>query len=617
MNLLKTRLLANLIYFFSWVAYFFIGRFIFLAFYFERTSELDFFSILKTFVYGIRLDMSFTAYLCAIPFLLVLLSVFISKKYIKKILKAYTFVVLPIITLLLLIDTVLYASWGVRLDGTLLNYINTPKVMLASVSASLLFFGILIWLLLSAFFIYLANKIINHITKDFSTGKYVHAAGLFLAIGFLIIPLRGGFQEIPINQSNVYFSKNMFANHAAVNFAWNFGNDVARGIGKRNPFKKFDPKIASEVISKRREALISKSKDSILKTNKPNVILLVWESLSAKVVEAVGGEPNVTENLNKLAKEGILFTNFYGNGDRTDKGIIAILSGYYPQFKYSIIKMPNKTRSLPKLPLEMKKLGYHTSYYYGGDTNFGNMNTYIRMSDMDYIVDGSEFAREDWNSKWGAHDHIFLERLASDLSKPQKEPFFVTALTLTSHEPFEFPDEYKFGKDGDDNLYRSAQAYTDKAIGNFVDFAKKQPWWDNTLIVIMSDHGNRLPEHEGYFNSPKKFKIPMVWLGGALKETGKEINTLSGQTDFAYTLLQLLDGDYEKFKWGKNIFNNSKNQYVHYIFNKGFGTITPEGTYVYDFVGNKPVVKEGNIAKLDSLGRSLSQDSYQDFIDRR
>lgn len=617
MNLLKTRLLANLIYFFSWVVYFFIGRFIFLVFYYEKTSELDFLSILKTFVYGVRLDMSFSSYLCAIAFFIILLSVFISKKLVTVLLKSYTFIVLPLITLLLLIDTVLYASWGVRLDSTLLNYINTPKVMLASVSGGMLFFGILIWLFLSALFIYLANKLVNYITKDFSTGKYLHTVFLFLAIGLLIIPLRGGLQEIPVNQSNVYFSKNMFANHAAINFAWNFGNDVARGIGKRNPYKKFDNKIAKEIISKRRQPLLDKPIDSVLKTNKPNVILLVWESLSAKVVEAVGGEPNVTENLNNLAEEGLLFTNFYGNGDRTDKGIIAILSGYYPQPKYSIIKMPNKTRSLPKLPLEMKKLGYHTSYYYGGDTNFGNMNTYIRMSNMDYIVDGSEFNREDWNSKWGAHDHIFLERLASDLSTPKKEPFFVTALTLTSHEPFEFPDKYKFGKEGDDNLYRSAQAYTDKAIGNFIDFAKKQSWWDNTLIVIMSDHGNRLPKHEGYFHSPKKFKIPMVWLGGALKETGKKIPTISGQTDFAYTLLQLLDGNYKQFKWGKNIFNNSENQYVHYVFNKGFGTITPQGTYVYDFVGNKPVVKEGNNTLLDSLGRALSQDAYQDFIDRR
>ncbi|CAL2104460.1 putative phosphoglycerol transferase [Tenacibaculum sp. 190130A14a] len=617
MNLLKTRLYSCLIYFFSWVAYFFIGRFIFLVFYYEKTSQLDFLSILKTFLYGIRLDISFTSYLSALPFLLILLSVFISKKIIKKLLKSYTFIIVPIITLLLLIDTVLYASWGVRLDSTLLNYINTPKVMLASVSASLLFFGILIWLLLSAFFIYLSNKIINRITKNLDTGAYIHALVLLLTTAFLIVPLRGGFQEIPVNQSNVYFSKNMFANHAAVNFAWNFGNDVARGIGKRNPYKKFDKEIAQEIIANRRKSLLQQPTDTILKTNKPNVILLVWESLSAKVVEVVGGEPNVTENLNKLSEEGILFTNFYGNGDRTDKGIIAILSGYYPQPKYSIIKMPNKTRSLPKLPIEMKKLGYSTSYYYGGDTNFGNMNTYIRMSNMDYIVDGSEFDRADWNSKWGAHDHIFLERLASDLSKPQKEPFFVTALTLTSHEPFEFPDEYKFGKNGDDNLYRSAQAYTDKAIGSFIEFAKKQSWWDNTLIVIMSDHGNRLPKHEGYFHSPKKFKIPMVWLGGALKETGKKVSTLSGQTDFAYTLLQLLGGEYEQFKWGKNIFNDSKDQYVHYVFNKGFGTLTPEGTYVYDFVGKKPVVKEGNITKLDSLGRSLSQDAYQDFIDRR
>ena len=616
MSLLKTRLLANLLYFFSWVAYFFIGRFLFLVFYFNKTKELDFLSILKTFIYGLRLDMSFASYVSAIPFLLILVSAFISPKSIKVLLKAYTYPLLIIITLLMLIDIVLYASWGVRVDATLLTYINTPKVMLASVSGLKLFFGILIWLLLSFVFIYLANNIINKLTANLTTKKYWQTFILLLAIGFLIIPLRGGFQEIPVNQSNVYFSKNMFANHSAVNFAWNFGRDVASGVEKKNPYKKFDSKIAKEIIYKRRTSLTDTPTDTILKTTKPNVILIIWESLSAKVVGSLGGEPNVTENLNNLSKEGILFTNFYSNGDRTDKGLIAILSGYYPQPKHSIIKLPNKTRSLPKLPLEMKKLGYSTSFYYGGDTNFGNMNTFIRMSEMDYIVDGSEFDGENWNSKWGAHDHIFLERLATDLSKPQQEPFFTTALTLTSHEPFEFPDKYKFGKNGVDNLYRSSHAYTDKAIGKFIDFAKKQPWWNNTLIVIMSDHGHPLPKHEGYFHSPKKFKIPMLWLGGALKETEKEVTTIAGQTDFAFTLLKLLNGNATSFEWGKNIFNNSENQYVHYVFNSGFGTITPQGTYVYDFIGNKPVIQEGNIKKMDSLGRALSQEAYQDFMNR-
>ena len=616
MNTLKNRLLFNITYYLLWVLYFLFARFLFLSYYFEKTTELGFTTSLKTFLYGIQLDFSFAAYLAAIPFLIILFSIWIPKKIIKNIIKGYTFPIIFIINLFMLIDIILYKSWGVRIDSTLLNYINTPKIMMASVSTLQLVGGILIWIFLSLTVVYFFNKVLNRVSKLLNKGSFFEAPVFLLLIGSLIIPIRGGFANIPINQSNVYFSTKMFANHAAINFIWNFSNTLTHKIDDKNPYVHYKPDIAKNIISQTRNELLIGT-DSILKTKKPNVILLIWESLSAKAVGALGGEPDVTSNLNRFAKEGVLFTNFYGNGDRTDKGIPAILSGYYPQPTTSIMKMPHKSKSLPMLTKEMKNLGYNTGFYYGGDSNFGNMITYLRNGDIDKIVDGKEFDKENWNSKWGAHDHIFLDRFIKDLSKPNlKQPFFQVALTLTSHEPYEFPDTYKFGKDSEANLYRSAQAYTDKAIGKFIDEAKKQPWWGNTLVVIMADHGHPLPVHKGYFNSPIRFKIPMVWIGGALTKTGITIDNFSAQSDFAYTLTDMLDGNSKQFEFGKHIFNTSNNQYVHYVFNKGFGTISKNGAFVYDYVSNKPVIQKGNYQKLDSLGKAISQNAYQDFLNK-
>ena len=616
MNVLKNRFLFNLTYFFQWVAYFFIGRAIFLLFYFDKTSELSNFEIFKTFAFGVKLDFSFAGYLSLIPFLIIIFSVWVSKKSILKIIKGYTFPIIFIINLLILIDVMLYKSWGVRIDSTLLNYINTPKIMLASVSTLQLVGGVLIWLLTSIVVCFWFSNKLNKAAKNLEKGKFWEAPIFLIIAAALIIPVRGGFQTIPINQSNVYFSKNMFANHAAINPLWNFTNTLTHKIDDKNPYKLFSDEIVINIINKTNNQLKNSSIDSILKTDKPNVILLIWESLSAKTVGVLGGKPDVTENLNRLSKEGILFTNFYGNGERTDKGLPAILSGYYPQPTTSIIKMPHKARKLPMLTKEMKNLGYTTAFYYGGDTNFGNMNTYLRNGEIDFMLDGSAFDKDNWNSKWGAHDHIFLERFMSDLSKPQPKPFFKIALTLTSHEPYEFPGEYKFGKSDNEALYKSAQAYTDNAIGNFIKEAKKQPWWDNTLIVIMSDHGHPLPKHKGYFNSPKKFQIPMLWLGGALNKTGIAIDNFSAQTDFAYTLVDLLNGNANQFPFGKNLLNNAANNYAHFIFNKGFGTISKNGTFVYDYVSNKPVIEKRNSKKLDSLGKALTQNAYQDFMEK-
>ncbi len=616
MNSFKNRFLFNCTYYLLWVAYFFFARFLFLTYYFDKTSELGFVTALKTFLYGVQLDFSFAAYLSAIPFLIILFSIWIPKKYISSIIKGYTFLIIFIVNLFMLVDIILYKSWGVRIDTTLLNYMNAPKIMMASVSTFQLIGGILVWLFISLIVIYFFNRVLNIALSKLDKGYFIEAPVFLLLIGALIIPIRGGFGNIPINQSNVYFSTKMFANHAAVNFMWNFANTISHRADNKNPYVHYKTEVAQNIINKTRNQLLTGT-DSILRTKTPNVILLVWESLSAKAVGAVGGEPDVTPNLNRFAKEGIVFTNFYGNGDRTDKGLPAILSGYYPQPTKSIMKMPNKTQSLPILTQEMKRLGYYTGFYYGGDSNFGNMITYLRNGNIDRIVDGTEFNKENWNSKWGAHDHIFLDRFLKDLSEPTlQQPFFEIALTLTSHEPYEFPGEYKFGKDSEENLYRSAQAYTDKAIGKFIDEAKKQPWWDNTLVVILSDHGHPLPKHEGYFNAPIRFKIPMVWLGGALTKTGITIDNYSGQSDLAYTLTDLLGGNSKQFQSGKHIFNTNDKQYVHYVFNKGFGTISKDGEFVYDYVSNKPVIQTGNYQVLDSLGRAISQEAYQDFLDR-
>ncbi len=618
MRTFKNRLIFNSSYFLLWIGYFTFARLFFLLFYIDKTKEIGFLTALKTFIYGIQLDISFAAYLCLLPFLLIIFSVFVSSKKIGIIIKWYSAILIIFLSILLIIDASLYQSWGTRLDSEILKYLNTPKLMIASVSSFQMVSGIIFWVLISTLFIKLFNKNTTKVIEKIEKAFWMQSIVFLLITASLIIPIRGGLQTIPVNQSNVYFSNKMYANHASINYMWNFFNALTHKSDTNNPYDFFDDTTAENTINKTRKQLLTKNTDSILNTTKPNVILIIWESLTAKVVGSLGGEPTVTKNLNKLSKEGILFTNFYANGDRTDKGIPAILSGYYPQPTKSIMKMPNKTRSIPMLPKEMRAIGYKTSFYYGGDLNFGNMNTYLRNAQISEIIDGSVFDKKDWNSKWGAFDDVFMNRFAKDLSKKQTEPFFKIALTSTSHEPFELNSTYKFGQDSHDNLFRSAHAYTDKVIGHFINFAKKQDRYKNTLIVIMSDHGNRSPKHKGAYNSPKKFKIPMLWLGGALNKKGIEIDNIASQVDFSFTLLDLLNGNNSEFKFSKNLFNTSENQYAHYIFNKGFGTISKNGFYLFDYTGKKSIVQYGkDFSKLDSLGKAITQNSFQDFLDRK
>ncbi|MBT8195296.1 MAG: LTA synthase family protein, partial [Bacteroidia bacterium] len=355
------------------------------------------------------------------------------------------------------IDIGLYKYWGIRLDITPFIYLDTPAEMLASVTTLQLIISLVIWLLSSILLAFLFKQILRIKFLPVYNNKLMYFIILILLSVSLIIPIRGGFQNSPINQSTVYFSENMFANHAAVNFAWNFSHSVNLGeYNNHNPFTELEPKEATELFKSKRMPLINNNQVEypLLHTDKPNVVLIIWESLTAKVVEPLGGQPNVTEHFNRLSEEGILFSNFYANGDRSDKGLVSILSGYYPQPHKSIIKLPNKTRSLPMLPNKMGELGYTTSFYYGGNLNFMNMNTYLRSSGITTYIDGDSFSGSQKTSKWGVQDDILFRKFEEDLKAENKEPFFNILFTLSSHNPYDFEGEYKFGKDTEEDKFK-------------------------------------------------------------------------------------------------------------------------------------------------------------------
>ena len=176
----KKRLLFNVYYFVSWIVYFVFLRLFFLLYHIDKTKELGLFTVIKTFLYGLQLDIAFTAYLSIIPFLLMILSVYINSKKIGTIIKWYSSILLVFINLLLLIDAGLYQSWGVRLDTSILPYLNTPELMVASVSSFQLIFGILFWVLLSVICIKIFKTIINKKIKKVRVSHWIQIPAFLL-----------------------------------------------------------------------------------------------------------------------------------------------------------------------------------------------------------------------------------------------------------------------------------------------------------------------------------------------------------------------------------------------------------------------------------------------------
>jgi phosphoglycerol transferase MdoB-like AlkP superfamily enzyme len=339
------------------------------------------------------------------------------------------------------------------------------------------------------------------------------------------------------------------------------------------------------------------------------------ESYTSSLIEPLGGLPGITPRFNQLVKEGVLFDHFYCSGDRTDKGIVAVLNGYPSQPLTSIIKEPKKTKSLPYLNKVFKQHGYRTEFTYGYNINYANFNSYLIHAEFDHITHSADFPQELNTSKWGVHDHFVFEKFFKE-TQASSTPFFKIMMTQSSHEPFEVPMETVIG--GEDEIHRflNSAYYTDKYLGEFIDKAKKTSWWKNTLIVITADHGHPYPDNQGVSN-PKKFKIPMLWLGGALQVTDTVIHSVGAQTDIPNTVLSQFNLDANEFKFGQNILSSSYNPFAVYVFNNGFGLVKSDRLFVYDNVSNAVIQEEGALKDGDlEEGKAYIQKLYWDFNSR-
>jgi phosphoglycerol transferase MdoB-like AlkP superfamily enzyme len=608
---MRERLKFILSYYLFWLFYFFFVKIIFLLYNLEHTRELDWETIYKIMLFGFKLDLSFASYISVIPFLIVAVSSFFPNKYFRYILLTFTSILLFILTFISIVDLELYKAWGYRLDSTPLMYLNTPREMIASAGSSpwLLLVTIMLITLLSSwtlFYYFIYPKTI-FIKKNGYWGIFFF---LLLAVS-LFVPIRGGFQLAPLNVSNVYFSKNHFANHAAINVAWNFFFSV---INKENDiasnYQYFPEKEAFKIV-RELQAPASEPAIKLFKVEKPNIIFITWESFTAKVVAETGGLVGVTPNFSQLCNEGLLLNNMYSTGDRSDKGLIGILSGYPAQAHGSIINVPKKAEKLPSLAHDLGQAGYSTAFYYGGEMEFANIKSYF-LNNFDKIVSKNDFATSEMNSKWGAHDDVVLQRLMKDL-KQAKQPFFYNIFTLSSHEPFEIPIKSKYPGSAKDSLFLSSIAYTDQAIGDFVKEAKKQSWWNNTIIIITADHGTPLPGNTAY-NVKLKFHVPFLIVGGALNHQPGVFDKVCSQTDIAKTLLDQLKINSSAYLWSNDIFNPLYPGYAYYVFNDGFGFVTKDQYVIYDHtLKSTTYYSNPDTAKVVEKGKALSQMISKDF----
>jgi phosphoglycerol transferase MdoB-like AlkP superfamily enzyme len=611
---MKRRVTALLAYTIFWLIFFYFARFFFLLVHYKEASRFGFEILAGTFTHGIKLDISATAYILIIPLLALLPSVWIKGDWYRHFIKIYTWILLFLSSVIIAGDAKLYSYWGFRLDYTVLLYLKTPQEAAASVNTITIIVFCITVIIMTLLFGLLYNRVID---RRFSGSEIIRyklpVTVLFMIMtGSLIIPIRGGFGVAPINAGSVYFNENMFVNHTAINVVWNAGSTYFNRKPPGNPYTYSD---LNKAIALRDSLTIKEGNtEKVLNTTRPDVILIILESFGNSMVGPLGGDSLTTPCLNRLINEGLVFSNFYASGNRTDKALPAILNGYPAQPAASIIKEPKKTQTLTSLVKIMNGLDYKSSFWYGGDINFANFNSFIIGSGFSQIITMENFDPSDYNSKWGVHDHVLFEALRDSMERV-KEPFFSVVLTLSSHEPFEVPMDPVFKRNDELTKFRNSVYYTDKTVGSFIAWAKTTQWWNNTLVILVADHCRRNSNYDLVY-SQKIFKIPMLWLGGALKVRGKRIEKLGTQVDIPVTLLNQL-GLHGVFPFAKDLLSDRSNSFAFYTFNEGFAFLTDSSTVIYDHKLGGSVLKSGvDPEYAEILGKAYLQVLYDDFMKR-
>ena len=579
---------------------------LFLLWYHAQAAEASAAELALVVWNGLKLDQTVAGYITALPLLVVLAALWIPGRWSRSVLKGYLLVIAAVSATAFAANLALYEYWAFPLDSSVLQYLASPKEALASVTAGQLLLQLLV---AAAVFGGMAWCYLRVLRLYDPARRSTHRAGstlvLLLAAGVLFLPIRGGVSVATANVSKVYFSGRMFLNHAAVNPLFSFLSTLSDGDDALYEYEFFpEPERAAIFEPLRGDLPAGIGTDTLLRTRRPNVVLFLVESFGRSTVdERVGGEP-VAPEFQRLKGEGVYFDNLFANSFRTDRGTVAVLSGFPAQTKMSVMKLPVKSQRLPSIARSLRREGYATSFYYGGDLNFTNTASYLYGTGFDRLTWQKDLHFDAPTSKWGYADDVVIDAFTDHVlaEAASQRPFFAAMLTLSSHEPFDVP----FAKFDDPML--NAMAFTDASLGRFVERVRQTPVWNDLLVILIADHAYPYPY--GIANSDAlRHRIPMLWLGGAVRRPAV-VETYGSQSDLAATLLAQLGIAHGDFLFSRDLFDPARPKFGYWCFNNGFGVADAGGTTIFDCTSARVISPDSTAAQLRD-GKAMLQTTYK------
>ena len=602
---MKRNILFILLLFAAITALLALQKPVFLLWYASLVADAEVTELFKVISSGISLDMTMAGYVCALPILFVIGSVWFSHKVWKRLCRWWVLLAAALIAVSFAVNLGLYEYWRFPLDGSILQYLATPKEAMASVTAQMFIIQTVVAVVYFALMALVCSKVVD-VFEPQSGGKWgrkiIQSVVLIVIFGLNFLAIRGGLTTAVANVSKVYFSDNIVLNHAAVNPTFSFISSVSSG----DDLSRYDYFEQSECEANFAQIMAQNTASpttKLLNTSRPNIVMIIAESFGRSTTDEIIGGKAVTPEFQALKERGVWFENIIASSFRTDRGVLATLSGLCAQPTMSVMKYPQKASRLPSIAGSLRDVGYSTAYIHGGDLNFTDMAGYLYATGFEQLVALKDLSFDAPTSKWGYADDVLADYFI-DFIKAKSldaDPYFAVWQTLSSHEPFDVPID-KF----EDKMLNSMH-FADSCIARVVKALEQSEEWNNTLVIIIADHAYLYP-YGIAASAVTRHRIPMLWLGGAIEEA-RTVDNYCSQTDLAATLLSQLGLDHSRFTMSRNIFAPEAEQFGYYTFNNGFGVVNSAGATIYDCT-TEQATSENPSEKDITKGKTLLQTTY-------
>lgn len=529
--------------------------------------------------HGLRLDISIAGYLTLVAGLLLIVRIWWRGKGMRWIWHVWSGIAALVCSLGYVSNLVLYGYWRFPLDNTPLLYIKTsPADAMASMTTAqmvlvpIVIIAVAALLFLPQWWIWRSLEKEKTSRRESLGKRIITAVVMLLLTASLIIPIRGGVDTGTNHTGSVYFSTDILLNHAAVNPIFSFVEAVTHQENISIRYRYMEDNEASRLFNELTDTTLR----SYAEKHDYNVVLICMEGFSRYIMSEAGHVKGVTPWLDKYSQEGLYFSRFYANSFRTDRALVAVLSGLPAQPTMSVMDMPRISTSLPSIAGSLGKIGYDTHFYYGGDANYSNMKSYLMGTGFQHVTHQFDFDKKLQTGKWGVADGPVYDQILADIkSFDSSKRFFKVMMTGSSHEPFDVPDYHKMQQPE-----LNAFSYADFHLGRFVESMKKLPQWKNTLVVIVPDHLGCWPEKIDNYKL-WRYEIPLIMLGGMITEPRK-METIGSQIDISATILAMLGLPHDEFMYSKDLLDADAPHFAFFTFPDAMGLIDSTGYAIFD-----------------------------------